>query len=59
MPKQITIYREDMNNSLHGNLFNSLLTDLGVQTHTIVAGREVDREIDHVILTVTQILESD
>jgi len=59
MPKQITIYREDMNNSLHGNLFNNLLTDLGVQTHTVVAGREIDREIDHIILTVTQILESD
>ena len=28
---RITIYREDMNNPLHGNLFESLLEDLGIE----------------------------
>ena len=52
MAKRITIYREDMNNPLHGNLFNSLLEDLGIETHALVAGRHIDREIDNVTLTV-------
>ena len=52
--KTITIYREDMNNSLHGNLFNSLLEDLGVATHTLVAGRMIDNEIEEITLNIQE-----
>ena len=48
--KATTIYREDMNNELHGNLFDSLLDDLGIETHTMVAGRPIDREIDSITI---------
>jgi hypothetical protein len=51
--KSVTIYREDMNNKLHGNLFDSLLDDLGIETHTIVAGRPIDREIGEVTIWVS------
>ena len=48
--KSTTIYREDMNNELHGNLFDSLLDDLGIETYTMVAGRPIDREIDSITI---------
>ena len=50
---RITIYREDMNNPLHGNLFESLLEDLGIETHVKVAGRWIDKELESVDLFVT------
>lgn len=50
--KSTTIYREDMNNELHGNLFDELLDDLGIETHAIVAGRSIDREISEVTIWV-------
>lgn len=50
--KTITIFREDMNNELHGNMFNSLLEDLGIDTHIVVGGRAIDREIDQIDITV-------
>ena len=43
-----------MNNSLHGNLFNSLLEDLGVATHTLVAGRMIDNEIEEITLNIQE-----
>ena len=51
--KSTTIYREDMNNELHGNLFDELLDDLGIETHAIVAGRSIDREISEVTISLT------
>ncbi len=50
--KSTTIFREDMNNKLHGNLFDSLLEDLGIDTHVMVAGRWIDREINEVTIRV-------
>tara|TARA_R110002126_G_C10324999_1_gene489319 strand:+ start:194 stop:367 length:174 start_codon:yes stop_codon:yes gene_type:complete len=51
--RTITIYREDMNSTLHGNLFDSLLEQLGIATHTEIAGRLIDNEIDEVTISVT------
>jgi len=48
--KSTTIYREDMNNKLHGNLFDSLLDDLGIETYIIVDGRPIDRKIDSITI---------
>ncbi len=59
MNRMITIYREDMNNSLHGNLFNGLLEDLGINTHVMVGGRSIDREIESVELQVVKAVSSD
>jgi len=50
--KKVTIYRDDMNNPLHGNLFNSLLEDLGIATHKLIDGRYVDMGVDEITLTV-------
>jgi len=55
--KTITLYREDFNNPLHPNLFNNLLEDLGIETHVVVAGRTVDREIDEVEIRVASVKE--
>lgn len=55
--KSTTIYREDMNNELHGNLFDELLDDLGIETHAIVAGRSIDREISEVTIWVQSAIE--
>ena len=55
--KAITIYREDMNNELHGNLFDGLLDDLGIETHVTVAGRPIDREISEVTIWVQSAVE--
>jgi hypothetical protein len=49
---QITIYREDMNNRLHGNMFNGLLEDLGINTTVVVNGKAIEREIDEITLSV-------
>ena len=51
--KQITLYKEDINNPMHPNLWNGILEDLGVDTHTMVAGRSHDNEIDSVTLSVS------
>ena len=50
--KTVTIYREDMNNPLHGNLFDSLLEDLGIDPYVTVAGKVVHRGIESVDITV-------
>tara|TARA_R110002012_G_scaffold22906_14_gene78381 strand:+ start:858 stop:1037 length:180 start_codon:yes stop_codon:yes gene_type:complete len=57
--RSITIYRDDMNNPIHGNLFNSLLEDLGIETHVTVAGRSMNREIDSVDIVVMSATESE
>jgi len=49
----ITIYKEDIHNPLHPNIWESMLEDLGVATHTEVAGRMIDNEITEVTLTVS------
>jgi len=50
--KYVTLYREDFNNPLYGDVFNLMLEDLGIETHTLVAGRNIDREIQSVDLVV-------
>jgi len=49
----ITLYKEDIHNPLHPNLWEGVLEDLGIDTHTNVAGRMIDNEITEVTLTVT------
>jgi len=53
----LTLFRDDFNNPIHGNLFDSLLEDLGIETHVVVAGRSINREIDEVTLTVAGVKE--
>jgi hypothetical protein len=57
--RSITIYRDDMNNQIHGNLFNSLLEDLGIETHVTVAGKSINREIESVDIVVMSATESE
>ncbi len=57
--RSITIYRADMNNQIHGNLFNSLLEDLGIETHVTVAGKSINREIESVDIVVMSATESE
>ena len=57
--RSITIYRDDMNNRIHGNLFDSLLEDLGIETHVTVAGKSIDREIDSVDIVVMRATKSE
>jgi hypothetical protein len=57
--KTVTIYREDMNNRIHGNLFNSLLEDMGIETHVTVAGKLINRDIDSVDIVVMSATESE
>ena len=56
--RAITIYRDDMNNPIHGNLFDSLLEDLGIETHVTVAGKLINREIDSVDIVVMRATET-
>jgi len=56
--KTVTIYRDDMNNSIHGNLFDSLLEDLGIETHVTVAGKSINREIESVDIVVMRATET-
>lgn len=57
--RSITIYRDDMNNPIHGNLFDSLLEDLGIETHVTVAGKSINREIESVDIVVMSATESE
>ena len=57
--RSITIYRDDMNNRIHGNLFDSLLEDLGIETHVTVAGKSINREIESVDIVVSSVTESE
>lgn len=50
--KTITLYKEDISNPLHPNLWEGILEDLGVETHTVVAGRSIDKEISEVTIRV-------
>ncbi len=52
--KTITIYRDDMNSELHGNMFDGLLESLGIKTQVLVAGRWIDREIESVDIIVNE-----
>jgi hypothetical protein len=52
MKKSVTIYRDDMNNEMFGNMFEFVLDSLGVDTHAMIDGRYVKRDIDSVTLCV-------
>ena len=48
----LVLYKEDINNPLHPFLWESMLEELGIDTHVQVAGRSVDLEITEVTLDV-------
>ena len=56
--KTVTIYRDDMNNRIHGNLFDSLLEDLGIETHVTVGGKSINREIESIDIVVMRATET-
>jgi hypothetical protein len=49
--KYLTLYKDDI---AHGSVmsWDGLLGNLGVETHTIVAGRTIDKEIDSVTVAI-------
>ena len=49
--KVLTLYKDDI---AAGSMlsWNGLLEDLGVETHVLVGGRIIDKEIDHVDISV-------
>ena len=55
----ITIYRDDMNNPIHGNLFENLLTDLGIDAYAKINGRSIDKGINCVDIVVTNATPKD
>jgi hypothetical protein len=51
--KTITLYKDDFSgNALHPNMWENTLEDLGIETHTVVAGRSINNEYNEVTLTV-------
>lgn len=54
--KTITLYRQDFYNELHPDIFDSYLELLGIETHVVVDGERIDREIDEVDLKVSKVL---
>lgn len=53
--KTITLYRQDFYNELHPDIFDSYLELLGIETHVVVDGKRIDREIDEVDLKVSEV----
>ncbi len=53
--KTITLYRDDFAGSSFANIFDGILEDLGVETHTTVAGRSISNEIDEVTIRVSSV----
>ena len=49
--KILTLYKDDIATS-SVMTWNGLLEDLGVETHVLVGGRYIDKEIDHVDISV-------
>ena len=49
--KTLTLYKDDIATTSVLS-WNSLLEDLGVETHVLVGGRYIDKEIDHIDITV-------
>ena len=45
--KTLTLYKDDIATTSIMS-WNSLLEDLGVETHVLVGGRYIDKEIDHI-----------
>jgi len=51
MGKQITLYKEDLN-PRSVLTWDGLLEDLGIESHVLVAGRSIDKEIESVTIFV-------
>ena len=49
--KTLTLYKDDIATTSVLS-WNGLLEDLGVETHVLVGGRYIDKEIDHIDLTL-------
>ena len=49
--KVLTLYKEDINPNSVMN-WEGVLDSLGVETHVLVGGRYIDKEIDHIDITV-------
>ena len=49
--KTLTLFKDDIATTSIMS-WNSLLEDLGVETHVLVGGRYIDKEIDHVDITL-------
>ena len=49
--KTLTLYKDDIATTSIMS-WNSLLEDLCVETHVLVGGRYIDKEIDHIDITV-------
>jgi hypothetical protein len=51
--RTLTLYKEDLNpRSIL--TWDGILEDLGIDTHVLVNGRYIDRELDAVTITVAQ-----
>ena len=50
--KTVTLYREDFYNELHPEIFDYYLEKLGIETHVVVDGKRIEREIDQVDIMV-------
>ena len=50
--KTLTLYREDFNNPLHPDLWDSMLEDLGIDTHVKANGKTIPLDIESVTLRV-------
>ena len=49
--KVLTLYKEDINPNSVMN-WEGVLDSLGVETHVLVGGRYIDKEIDHIDIAV-------
>ena len=49
--KTLTLFKDDIATTSIMS-WNSLLEDLGVETHVLVGGRYIDKEIDHIDITL-------
>ena len=50
----LVLQRDDFKNNGLGVSFDEVLYQLGIETHAIVAGRAVDREINEVTIWVSR-----
>ena len=58
MSRQITLFKEDLNPS-SVLTWEGLLEDLRIESHVLVAGREIDKEIDAVTIFVSDAIGND
>ncbi len=54
--KTIILYKDDFKHNCFGfgMSWEGLLEDLGIETHEVVAGRRIDKELEEVTITVVK-----